>query len=521
MKCCRNSVAVFAEKPVCNRMLGDLKAIPKWKRNNNMQERDSVHHPDEFREEEQRVEDRSAGFKKELGLTDLVLTQILFIVGLPWVGVAAKQGQSHIVLWLTAILLFYLPSAFVVIYLNRAMPLEGGVYQWAKLGFNDLTGFMVAWNLWLFAILNTSEVGLQVTQYISYVVGPSGEWLNSSAWFIGGTNVVVLGTLVVITIIGLSIGKWVHKAGAVLMLAIFAAIIILPLLNLAHGSITEYHPLRLELPVMSILTFNLLGKMGFGALGGFEYVAIHAGEARDPVRSIGRSVMIAAPIVAVMFILGTSSVLALIPQNDIDLIAPIPQILSVGFGPLGAAAAIVPITIMAMLSIRLAQSSVQFGGNTRLPMVAGWDNLLPDWFTKLHVKYRTPVNSIIFVGAVTLTMGIVGLIGVGKQEAFQLLWNASGLFYSLTYLVMFAIPLFGLRNVTPPPPMWLKLAALSGFLMTLLYVALSVVPIINVESRIGFAFKVGGLILVTNLIGLLFYGLAKKKGAERKSQPLE
>ena len=54
----------------------------------------------EFREEETRVEERSSGFKKELGLTDLVLTQILFIVGLPWVGVAAKQGPSHVVLWL-------------------------------------------------------------------------------------------------------------------------------------------------------------------------------------------------------------------------------------------------------------------------------------------------------------------------------------------------------------------------------------------------------------------------------------
>src|SRR5258708_2362023 len=98
----------------------------------------------EFREEEERVEQRSSGFKKELGPTDLVLTQILFIVGLPWVGVAAKQGQSHVVLWLAAIVLFYIPSAVVVIYLNRAMPLEGGVYQWAKLGFSDLVGFMVA-----------------------------------------------------------------------------------------------------------------------------------------------------------------------------------------------------------------------------------------------------------------------------------------------------------------------------------------------------------------------------------------
>jgi hypothetical protein len=77
--------------------------------------------------EEERIESRSAVFKKELALTDLVLTQILFIVGLPWVGVAARQGPSHVVLWLAAMVLFYIPSAAVVIYLNRSMPLEGGI----------------------------------------------------------------------------------------------------------------------------------------------------------------------------------------------------------------------------------------------------------------------------------------------------------------------------------------------------------------------------------------------------------
>ena len=465
----------------------------------------------EFKAEEARVEQQSATFKKELGLSDLVLTQILFIVGLPWVGVAAKQGPSHVVLWLAAIALFYLPSAAVVIYLNRAMPLEGGLYQWAKLGFNDLVGFMVAWNLWLFAILNTSEIGLQLTQYIGYIVGPEGEWLTASPWFIGATNVVVIGVLVLITIVGLGVGKWVHKVGAVLMLAIFASILILPILNFVKGTITEYHPITLELPVMSLLTFNLLGKMGFGALGGFEYVAIHAGEARDPVRTIGRSVMVDAPIIALMFILGTSSVLALIPQDQIDLIAPIPQILTVGFGPLGMVAGIATLTIVAMLSIRLAQSSVMFGGNTRLPMVAGWDDLLPAWFTKLHGRYRTPVNSILFVGAVTLFMGIVGLIGVGKQEAFQLLWNASGVFYALTYLVMFAIPLFGLRASGVKLPVWLRIASLSGLIMTLLYVALSIVPIVKVESQFAFALKISGLIIVTNLFGLAFYIAAKRR----------
>lgn len=464
-----------------------------------------------FAAEESRLEHRSDVFKKELGLTDLVLTQILFIVGLPWVGVAAKQGPSHVVLWVAAAILFYVPSALVVIYLNRAMPLEGGLYQWAKLGFNDLLGFLVAWNLWLFAILNTSEIGIQLTQYFVYIAGPQSESTLANPWFVAGVNVVVIGALVVITIIGLSVGKWVHKFGGVLMLLTFATILILPIINWFNGTIPEYKPLTFEMPVLSLMTLNLLGKMGFGALGGFEYVAIHAGEARDAGRSIGRSVAIAAPIIVILFILGTSSVLMIIPQDQIDLIAPIPQILSVGFGSLGSAVAIGTLTILALLSIRIAQASVMFGGNTRLPMVAGWDNLLPAWFTKLHAKYRTPVNSILFVGAVTLFMGIVGLIGVGKQEAFQLLWNASGVFYALAYLVMFAIPLMGLKSAESRPPMWLRIAALSGFLMTLLFVILSLVPIIQVDNRLSFALKIGGLIVITNLIGLAIYALAQRK----------
>jgi len=72
-----------------------------------------------------------------------VLTQIVFVVGTAWVGAAAKLGPSQVVFWLLAILLFYFPLATVVIYLNRLMPLEGGLYQWARLGFNDFTGFMV------------------------------------------------------------------------------------------------------------------------------------------------------------------------------------------------------------------------------------------------------------------------------------------------------------------------------------------------------------------------------------------
>ena len=66
--------------------------------------------------------------RRELGLADLVLAQVLCVVGSSWVGIAAKLGRSHAIFWLLAMALFYVPLGVVVIYLNGLMPLEGGLY---------------------------------------------------------------------------------------------------------------------------------------------------------------------------------------------------------------------------------------------------------------------------------------------------------------------------------------------------------------------------------------------------------
>ena len=105
------------------------------------------------------------------------------------------------------------------------MPLEGGLYQWAKLGFGELTGFLVAWNLWLFAILNTSETGIQVTQYFRYMLGPGASGSLASPIRRARQHGHILGALVILTIRGLRVGKWVHTAGGALMLVTFAMLI--------------------------------------------------------------------------------------------------------------------------------------------------------------------------------------------------------------------------------------------------------------------------------------------------------
>ena len=212
--------------------------------------------------------------------------------------------------------------------------------------------------------------------------------------------------------------------------------------------------------------------------------------------------LIAAPVIALMFILGTSTVVAFIPANQIDLVGPLPQVLRAGFGPFGIAGQLVTIAILMTLAMRVAQTNVSFTAVARLPMVAGWDRLLPPWFSRLHATYRTPVNSILLVGACAFGIALLSLVGVGQAESFQLLFNASGMFYALTYVVMFAIPLFGLRGVSPRPPAWLRIVSTSGLLMTLLYVALAIFPIIAVTSVTGFAFKIALVILIANLVGI-------------------
>ena len=460
-------------------------------------------------EVERDVEARSAVFKKELGLFDLVLTQVVFVVGTFWVGWAARLGHEQNIFWILAIVTFYLPLAAAVIFLNRLMPLEGGLYQWSKLAFNDFVAFMVGWNLWVFAITILAGVGLIVTTNISYAIGPL--WLKDSTKVIILVSFLLIAAMVIAATRGLALGKWVHNIGGLVHLGTFAILILLPLIAVSQVIKGEYQPFALHFPTFSAFNINVCSKLALGALTGFEYIAILAGETRAPARNIGRSVVIAAPIIALMFILGTSSVIAFVPRDNIDLIGPIPQVLSIGFRSLGWVGAIGSIAILGIAVRTIALMSIYFAGNTRLPMVAGWDRLLPAWFSRLHPKYKTPINSILFVAAVTLVLGLLSLTGVHAQEAFQLIDNAGGIFYALTYLVLFAIPLFGMKALGVKAPWWLKLACASGFLVTLVYIRFAIVPITDVINPLLFAAKIICTVLIANAVGLIIYVVRKRK----------
>jgi amino acid transporter len=455
--------------------------------------------------------DPGHGLKKEMGLGDLVLAQILCVVGSGWVGVAAKLGRAHAVFWLIAISLFYLPLAAVVICLSRKIPLEGGLYRWAQHGFGDFLGFMTAWNLLVYAIIDVPSILYVLPTDLSYLIGPSASWLPESR---AATGSIIFATAIFISLVamrGLGAAKWLHNAGSVLICLAYALLLSLPFLVFFAGKPRPYTPFPIGRPEMSWLNLAIFGQITVGGLSGFEYVAIMAGECRSASRTVARSVWISAPIIALMFILGTSSVLAFVDGAPINLIGPIPQTFSLAFGGSGWGAGLARFGIFLLLVRAVASASLIFTGLTRLPMTAGWDHLLPEWFTQLHPNWKTPVNSILFMTIILAFLLLLSMLGVRAQETMQLLLNATNVHYGLTYVALFALPLFGAAGFRSGIPPWLRVVSVAGLISSAVAVLIAIYPIIGVSSRLSYASKIAGTVIVSNLLGVAVYR-GRKKG---------
>jgi len=451
-----------------------------------------------------------SALRKELGLGDLVLAQVLCVVGSTWVGIAAKLGRAHVAFWLGAMALFYVPLAVVVIHLNRLLPLEGGLYQWAKAGFGEMAGFMTAWNLWVYAVIVTGAIVFVVPTDLSYMIGPSAAWLASSI----PATLLITGAIVagitLVAIRGLDIGKWLHNAGSIMVMSAYALLLPLPLWALWRGVVHHYEPFPWEPPTLNWFSVAVFGQMTVGALSGFEYVAILAGECRSAATTIGRSVVLSAPIICAMFILGTSSVLTFVGNQPINVIGPIPQTFRLAFG---AGSWVAPFAIFLMIARAIASASLIFTGLTRLPMTAGWDNLVPAWFSRLDPRRGTPVNSILFVAAVVMVLILLSMLGVHEQEASQLLGNSAIVLYAVAYVALFLLPLAGALRASAPR--WIRIAAAAGLVSSLVSLVIAVYPIVDVVSREAYAAKVCGVVVIANMLGVLIYRTSKAKALSR------
>jgi amino acid transporter len=462
-----------------------------------------------YQSEIAKTEAKSASLSRELRLGDLVFLQVLLIVGLPWIGYAARQGGTQIVLWLLAVPLFYLPIAGAVIYLSRRMPLEGGVYQWVKIGLSPAAGFQAGWNYAFLLILFYANSGSVVTSSLVYLLGPSYEWMNASKPLLIGLNIAFFALVLLVNIRGLHLARWITSAGGALVMALYLLVVALLALRLFRHEHLVQPIATFAWPGFSLLTVNLFTKLAFNALSGFEQVAIFAGECRTPERNIARSVWIAGPAIAILYILATCGMLAYVPAAKADLIAPVSQVVGVALHGSATATALAAAAILGLLFAYFTQTVACIAQVSRLPMVAGWDGLFPARFTHLHPRFKTPVRSLIAVVAISLLFGAASLIQVGEQEANQILIAAAMACSGLYYLMIFAVILWGRWDTDTRgnnrAPIWLRISVCAAAAVTALAVALNVVPVLEVTQPWRFGAQVAGVVLIVNVTGAYLY----------------
>lgn len=296
-----------------------------------------------------------------------------------------------------------------------------------------------------------------------------------------------------------------HNAGGVAMMLVFGGLICLgPWAMLRHLPL-EWTPLALAIPPHDLRTMALFGQMLFGALCGLEYIAILAGESRSPERTISQSVWIASPVICAMFVLGTGSVVAFVPRDAINFIAPIPQTLRFALGNTGIGNLVAMIAILLLEMRLLGAISLLMTGVSRLPMAVGWDRLIPEWFTRLDQHRKTPRNSILFTSGLIFLLIVLSNLGVHAQEAYQLLSNASLTHYEVAYIAMFAIPLVGAAPLRRSLPAALKWTSLMGLGATLFSLLISAYPFVAVANPLWYAAKIIGTLMVSELVAVIFY----------------
>ncbi len=452
--------------------------------------------------------------RRTLGLRDLVPMQILLVVGLTWAGTAAKQGGTHVAFWLAGIIFLFIPLAAVVGWCAQVWPLEGGVYQWTKFALGPFAGFMSAWNIGLWALLVVSMIGIQTAASLSYGLGAHAAWMENSHSLIAALTFLLCAMIFVVNVPGFGIGRWVAHFGTsvtlLVTLLLMGLLFIHPHATAAHPHVNPQSPFSLAMPALTLFSVNIFTKIAFGALAGLEQVAVFAGETRDPGRAIMRSAWIAAPIIAVIYMLMTGSMLAYIPAAKVDLTGPLPQIFAVAFGS-GISAGVDwglmlgRVVILALAIAVVSQYAVITAETSRLPMVAGWDRIIPEWFTRLDPRWKTPTRSLGIIVLVAVVMGLLATYGTGAQEAFQLLLSVGNIFYGIYYLLMFSIPLVAGDRSGARPGLWLKLAAVSGLGVTLISMGFMFLPLVDVASKWVFAAKVAGTALVLNAAGVAIY----------------
>jgi glutamate:GABA antiporter len=462
--------------------------------------------------------------RRVLGFWDVLLFNIATVLGPRWLASAGHNGTSSISLWIIAAALFFVPSAFVINELSTRFPDEGGLYVWSKEAFGDFHGFVAGWTYWIYTVFYFPGLLLASASMAAYIGGAGHADLATNREFLVIGSFVLLFVAVWLNIIGLNIGKWLQNAGGV---GSYVPLLMLVGISVwiwqAHGSATHF-TLKNILPVWNQATVNFWPQMVF-AFAGFELVSAMSEEVRDPHKTLPRAVWGAGAAVAFIYIVGTISVLALIPAQQVDPLSGV-------FQALTSASVILKVGVVGVIAALLVTIGNAGGvgstvaGIARVPFVVGIDRYLPKAFGTIHPKWRTPYISILVQAILSCIILLLAQYKATATTAYQVVVDAAVILYFIPFLYMYAAAIkLAYRKdrrsnanalLIPGGTLGAWIAGGLGFSITLLGIVLSFIPPGEAENKFGFLARLVGGTVGTILVGLFLYW----RGARQKARDL-
>jgi len=465
--------------------------------------------------------DPRSQLRREMGFWDVLLFNIATVLGPRWVAAAAHNGTSSISLWILAAVLFFVPMALVINELSSRFPEEGGLYVWSKEAFGDFHGFVAGWTYWVYTIFYFPGLLLASTSMSAYVIGGKGAELAQDRIYLLVGSLGLLFIAVMLNIIGLNVGKWLQNAGGVsTYLPLLILVAIGGVIWLKHGSVTHF-TLSNIMPTWNWDTVNFWSQIAF-AFTGLELVSAMSGEIREPRRTLPRAALTAAALIAAMYIVGTLSVLALVPAGEVDPKSGVFHAITVG----SVALKIGFVGVLAALLVTIGNAGgvgSTVAGIARVPFVVGIDRYLPKAFGKIHPRWKTPYVSIIVQAIASALVLLLSQINETTRGAYQAVIDITIILYFIPFLYMFAaaIKLAGRPDrmanphavLVPGGKTGVWVACSLAFSVTLLSIIVSVFPPGDSSNRKLFLIKVVGTTVLAVAVGLIlyFWGAAKKR----------
>lgn len=428
--------------------------------------------------------------RRELGLRDLVLFNIAALISTRWVAVAAHTGPGSLYLWAVAAVFFLVPCALVVGHLSRQFPEQGGLCIWTRHAFGEWHSFVCGWFYYLNNLFWIPGVLIASIGMISYAFGPQVAKLAENPRYVLPTALLLLGGIIAVNYVGLRVAKWVDNFGGIAVYGIWIVLVAAAIVSLwTKPAATQFE----LVPHFEFNKLNFWSQMAF-AMTGLELSPIMSGEIRDPRRIVARATWISAFLVALFYILGTAAILVFLTPAVVSPVTGLAQTGSHVALQLGWHWVPLFIALAIVLSVG-GQLGTYVGACARIPFVLGIGKMLPPAFGKLHPRWRTPYISILLLGAGAALLLVLSQVGETFRAAYQFSVDMSVITLFIPFLYMFASAWkFGHR-----------VAAVSGFFVSLIAIVFSFLPTDDVRSVWLFEAKLIGGCLLMLLLARLCY----------------